>query len=183
MGLGARQMRHMSRLAVLGLALVSGACGSGEGFRQSVGLSVPPPDEFLVVAREPLQMPPSLDRLPPPQPGAPSLVEPNPQARARQALAGQAAAPAATAAQPSMSELALVASAGPGDPAIRDTLRAEETARPTVRRFGLDSFLGFRIQQDPAAGANAVDPREEAERLRAAGLPVPTAPPAPEAPN
>jgi hypothetical protein len=169
-------MRARGRLAVLGLALVCAACGNPERFRESIGIVAPPPDEFLVVAREPLRMPPSLNALPTPQPGAPSLVEPNPQLRAQQALAGQGQAPAAGA-QASASETALVTAAGPGDPMIRSTIETEANQQSGVRRFGLDSFFGIPIVQNPEA-SGAIDAREEAERLRQQGLAVPTIPPA-----
>lgn len=170
-------MQATGRLVGVALALICAACGSNEQVRESVGLIAPPPDEFLVVAREPLRMPPSLNTLPTPQPGAPSLVEPNAQRRAQQALAGQTTAPVASGGpQPGPSERALVASAGSGDPAIRSTIRAEVAAEPSARRFGLDSFLGFRIVQDPDA-SEAIDAREEADRLRQQGLAVPTVPP------
>lgn len=170
-------MQARGRLVGVGLALICAACGSTERVRESIGLVAPPPDEFLVVAREPLRMPPSLNTLPTPQPGAPSLVEPNPQQRAQQALAGQAAAPVAGGGvQPGASERALVASAGQGDPAIRSTIRTEAADQPTVRRFGLDSLFGIPIVQDPDA-RDGIDAREEAERLRQQGLAVPTVPP------
>lgn len=170
-------MRVTGRLAITGLALALSACGSNERVRESMGLIAPPPDEFLVVAREPLRMPPSLNALPTPQPGAPSLVEPNPQLQAQQALAGSSAAPMTSASlQPTGSEVALAAAAGPGDPMIRSALQTDAAQQTPVRRFGLDSFLGFRITQDPDS-REAIDTREEAERLRQQGLAVPVVPP------
>jgi hypothetical protein len=179
MAKGTERMRRAGRLSVLALAMAGAACGSAENFRESIGLSVPPPDEYLVVAREPLAMPPSLDVLPVPQPGAPSRTTPNPRNQAQQALAGGAAAPAAagSAVAPSASEQALIASAGQADPAIRDTLRAEATADTGPRRFGLDSFFGIPIVQNPGARPEPFDAVAEAERLRDAGLPVPATPP------
>lgn len=167
-------MRLRCILTMTALAAGLSACGSAENLRQSVGLSVPPPDEYLVVARAPLSMPPDLATLPVPQPGARSLVDPDPQAQARAALAG---APVARAAAPSTGEQSLVAAVGPAEPGIRQTVRAEETARPATRRFGLDSFLGFQINQTPGRPSDAIDAEEEAERLRRAGLPAPILPP------
>jgi hypothetical protein len=69
------------------------------------------------------------------------------------------------------------AGAGSADPQIRSTLVAE--AGPGERRYGLDSFLGNPIVQDPAREATRLDSREEAERLRAQGLTTPTPPPEP----
>lgn len=160
--------------AVLLVLALAGCGGSAEGFRDAVGLNTPPPDEFLVVSRAPLQMPPRLDALPTPQPGAPSRVDPNPRAQAQAALAGR---PIPQAAAPSGGEQALLAAAGPADPTIRGAIRAETAATPTERRFGLDSFFGFPINQNPGAPTDRLDPREEAERLRTSGAAVPVVPP------
>jgi hypothetical protein len=161
------------------LVLAVAGCGGTENFRDAVGLNTPPPDEFLVVSRAPLQMPPRLDALPPPQPGAPSRVEPNPQAQAQAALAGR---PIPQAAAPSGGEQALLAAVGPADPAVRSAIRSETAATPTERRFGLDSFFGFPINQNPGAPVDRLDPREEAERLRTTGAAVPVIPPDAPAP-
>ena len=165
---GAKLMR--SRVLLLaGLTILTGGCG--DNWRESVGLEVPPPDEFLVVSREALSLPPSLDTLPPPQLGAPSRVERDAQQRARRALAG---AGTAGAASQTSGEAALVARAGPADPTIRAQLREEAT--PGERRYGLDSFFGIPIVQDPDAEGQPLQPSEEAERLRGAGAPTPVPP-------
>ncbi len=179
---GARWARGAARLGLtLGLGLGLGACTVGS--RDTLGLTAPPPDEFLVVARQPLERPADMAALPLPRPGAPSRVEPDPEALARGALSG---APAVTQQAGSTAETGLSAAertlvAGAGgrdaDPAIRQTL-AEERFVPQ-RRFGLDSLFGIPIVQDPADAARRVQPAAEAERLREAGLPAPTSPPAP----
>jgi hypothetical protein len=161
------------------LVLAVAGCGGAEKFRDAVGLNTPPPDEFLVVSRAPLQMPPRLDALPPPQPGAPSRVDPNPKAQAQAALAGR---PVPQGAAPSGGEQALLAAAGPADPAVRGAIRAETAATRPERRFGLDSFFGFPINQNPGAPTDRLDPREEAERLRTTGAAVPVVPPDAPAP-
>lgn len=149
------------------------ACSSsGGGLRESLGLSAPPPDPFLTVARAPLEMPPSLGELPPPQPGAPSRVEPDPTATAQAALGAgfETAAPT----EPTAAETALIAAAGATDvdPAIRETVVAE--APTPERRFGLDSLFGFKIVQDPSVEAERLDAEAEAEKLRRRGLSAPT---------
>jgi hypothetical protein len=162
-------MIPVRRLLLASLAVATAGCA--DGWRESVGLEVPPPDEFLVVSREPLTLPPSLDSLPPPQLGAPSRVERDPQQRARAALAG--AGVSATASQ-SPGEAALTARAGPSDPAIREELRAQ--AQPSERRYGITSFLGYEIIQDPDAEGTPLQPSEETERLREAGAQSPVPP-------
>src|SRR3546814_3783949 len=54
-------------LIVAGLALAVSACG---GFRENLGLTKQSPDEFRVVSRAPLTLPPDYN-LRPPEPGAP----------------------------------------------------------------------------------------------------------------
>ncbi len=175
---GAPAMDDVRRLSALAICLALGcalaACGSG--IRQSVGLEAPPPDEFLVVARRPIEMPPRLDALPPPRPGAPSRTDPDPAGAAQAALGG-AAAGGATAAAPSAGEQALLTALAPpptegGAPAdIRAQLAAERTA--PERRFGLDSLFGVPIVQDPQTDAERLRAEEEAARLREAGKPAP----------
>lgn len=172
-------MRPLSGLVLVGVAaaLLAG-CGRGEGFRESVGLVVPPPDAFMVVSRVPLTMPPDLNSLPEPRLGAPSRVDPDPQATARAALSGAGGGVAAVA-SPGEAALLGVAGAGGTDPAIREITRAEAEAAAGERRFGLTSFLGFRIPQGTEAEAQQLDAREEADRLRDAGVAAPVAPPQP----
>jgi hypothetical protein len=155
-----------------GLVVVLAACSSqGPGWRESLGLSAPPPDPFLTVARAPLEMPPSLGALPPPQPGAPSRVDPNPTAEAQAALGTGFST---VGAAPTSGESALISAAGAetADPAIREQVVAE-TPQPE-RRFGLDSLFGVPIVQDPAADARRLDAEAEAERLRREGGTAPT---------
>ena len=182
-------------IPVAALALAACSAGSGDqggGFRQSVGLDVPPPDPFLTISRAPLQLPPDMTALPPPRPGAPSRVEPDAEAAALAALAPPpppaaaepaAAAPVAVASRapapraPTPGETALLSAAGAdrADPDVRRQIVAE--APEPERRFGLDSFLGFEIQQDPDAAPERLDPREESRRLRQGGLTTPVPPP------
>jgi hypothetical protein len=155
-------------------ACTVGSDGSGGGIRQSLGLDAPAPDEFLVVSRKPLEPPPSFEALPPPRLGAPSPLEPDPRNEARAALLGDGAPTAEPGA--SASERALIAETGAAaiDPVDRDVIATE--AAPQQRRFGLNSFFGFEIDQNPDSD-DRLDSRAEAERLRADGMPVPAAPP------
>jgi hypothetical protein len=164
-----------SRGFVIGCALLSALAGcSGAGnFRQTMGLEAPAPDEFLVVARGPLATPPDFTSLPPPQPGAPSLTDPDARRSAQAALSGVGAS-GGVAAAPSQGEQSLVAALAPqGAPAdIRATVAAERTTPP--RRFGLDSLFGVPIVQDPSADSERLSAEQEAERLREAGKPAPS---------
>jgi hypothetical protein len=170
-----RAMHRPTRNAALIAALLSLA-GCGAQQREAVGLRVPPPDEFLVVSRAPLVVPQDLTTLPPPQPGARSPLEPDPVRQAQAALTGS---PVGTAVAPTAGEAALVGAAGAtsADAGIRETLVAE--APEPQRRFGLDSFFGFPIDQTLGQDDDRLTPSEEAARLRGAGVPAPVAPPPP----
>ncbi len=75
--------RGLGRLAVVGtLAALVGACGS---VREELGLTKQAPDEFSVVTKAPLILPPDY-ALRPPEPGAPRPQELQPQQQAQRAL-------------------------------------------------------------------------------------------------
>lgn len=172
-------MHALNRLALGALlAVMLGGCGSQGSVREAAGLVVPPPDPFLVVPRRPLQLPADMRSLPQPQPGAPSRVDPDARAAAQVALSG---AGGGIAAAPSPGEAALLGEVGPGfvDPSIREITRAEADAAAAERRFGLTSLFGFRVPQGTEAEAQQLDAREEAERLRDAGVAAPVPPPQP----
>jgi len=76
--------RAVACVALLAVAL--SACG---GVREQLGFVVEAPNEFNVVTRAPLQMPPTLDELPEPDPGKPRPVELQPSEQAQVALFGR----------------------------------------------------------------------------------------------
>lgn len=171
--------KQAGRIAVaagllLGAAALAGCKGQtlAETLRASgVGGA---PDEFLVLPTKPLEMPTDLSALPPPTPGRPNLVDPQPEQEAVAALTGRTA-PAGTA-----SAAALLAAAGPVSPNIRAVTAAEdkvwrkENAGLLLERWAAkeDDWV---IYEDMRLDAGA-----EFDRLRAKGLRVPAAPPVPE---
>lgn len=72
-------------ILLLGSAVALSACG-GET-RKMLGLGKTPPDEFTVVKRAPLSLPPNY-ALRPPEPGAARPQEPSPTEQARQQVFG-----------------------------------------------------------------------------------------------
>jgi len=81
---------------ILAIAAVGLALTGCTAFRTAIGATKNPPDEFTVVTKAPLVIPPDFN-LRPPQPGAAARNEPDPDALARDALFPQnAAAQAAT---------------------------------------------------------------------------------------
>ncbi len=161
----------LGRLAQAGaLALAVGACDS---FREELGLTKQQPDEFSVVTKPPLILPPDYT-LRPPRPGAPRPQELAPQQQARAALAraGQTdgdrsrrpttAGPAGPA---SIGELALLEQAGAtgADPAIRQIVNQETSLLVEKDKNFTDRLIFWQTQ--PPFGT-VVDAEQEAKRLR-----------------
>jgi hypothetical protein len=173
----------IAALAV-GLPLATGGCS---GLKETLGLSKQSPDEFKVVSRAPLSMPPDYN-LRPPTPGAPRPQEGTPRDQAAAAVfqysnTTSGAMPAdaippvgegeAETAQ-SSGESALLQSAGAGgvDPNIRQLVDAE-TAEDEANSKTLADTLTFWREPEPYG--EVVDPVLEQKRLEensATGKPV-----------
>jgi Protein of unknown function (DUF3035) len=159
-------------IALLGMLALAG-CARGS-VQDALGMGKRAPDEFSVVARAPLVMPPDFD-LRPPRPG-----EARPQTgtisdQARATLVGQAAVPAATglvaAMQPaapatSAGQQELVAEAGgsTADPQIRRQIAEENQSLAVVEQALFTRVMKWR---EPNTLGATVDAPAEAERLRA----------------
>lgn len=131
---------------------------------RTLGLDPEPPDEFTVVSKAPLTIPPDFN-LRPPQPGAPRPQELNPTSRAEAALVGDSAGQRTAA--PSRGEAALlqVARADRANPNIRQVLN-EETTQLANRDSGFVERLLDRVGAGSEEDADVVDPTEEERRLR-----------------
>ncbi len=159
--------------ALIGVIAGAGAC---EGARKQLGLTKNPPDEFTVVTRAPLVVPPDAT-LRPPAPGIqrPQELEPSEQAQAALFdLDAEALADNGSTAPPSPAELAFLDQAGTGsrDPNIRELLR-QENSPFAARDKGFVEELMFWREKDGLGVV--VDAAAESERLRdnaAAGKPV-----------
>lgn len=146
---------------LLGTAVALGACSDT---KEKLGLTKKAPDEFAVVKRAPLSMPPDYS-LRPPAPGAPRPQEQSPQEAARQTVFGlQEAQPQEQQITGKDAAFLQRAGAAQADPSIRHKVDAEtsvlaEKERPVVKRI-----LGMDGPED--APAHVVNAREEAERLQ-----------------
>jgi hypothetical protein len=149
--------------ALFVMALALNAC---EGAKEQLGLEKKAPDEFAVVKRAPLAMPPDYD-LRPPQPGAPRPQEQATSAQARQAIFGSESVPQAVQVPVGDAEGSILQQAGAAyaDPTIRQKLNQEASElvdynKPVARRlFGIGGDA-----DEPSA--TVVDAPEEAERLK-----------------
>lgn len=156
-------MQKTITLAALAVACatVSG-CG---GFSQAIGVEKVAPDEFRVVTRAPLVMPPDY-ALRPPRPGDPRPQELRPDGQARAAVFGQDVGQQATT-----GERALVNRAGADavDPAIRAQVDLEGAALVRKPEAFADQVLGYQGSAAPSPAALTEEQRlANAETVRRA---------------
>jgi len=165
----------LSVLAAVGVAITLGGCTD---IRRAFGVEKVIPDEFAVVSRAPLAIPPDYS-LRPPQPGAAPSQEVAAQNRAKDAVfrAGPQQAslpPAATERSPGEGALLQKAGAPNADPAIRQHVRDDTALSPEGQRGFVDKLLFWR-KSGPPDSDEVIDPSKEAERIKqaqAAGTPV-----------
>ena len=139
-----------------------------EGARKQLGLTKNPPDEFTVVTRAPLIVPPDA-ALRPPEPGVQRPQELKPSQQAKAALFDLDLAAVAdgdgSQARPSSAELAFLTLAGVAgaDPNIRDLLRRESSPFAVRDENFVDRLMFWREEDELGV---VVDAAGEAERLR-----------------
>ncbi|WP_269714560.1 DUF3035 domain-containing protein [Caulobacter sp. NIBR2454] len=163
----------MSLTRVVAIAAIISAAGLAgcQSASKALGMSKVTPDEFRVVTKAPLVLPPDFS-LRPPAPGQPRAAELAPDSAARAQLQGQAAA-----ADRSQGENILVARAGGGsaDPLIRFVVDDENGELAHKDKSFADRVMFWRKDQ-PAAGGDAatagqsapvVSAEAEEQRLKA----------------
>jgi len=160
----------LAALCLAGAAVALSGCDSA---RSALGMDKQAPDEFSVVTRAPLTMPPDYG-LRPPSPGADRPQDQNPRSQAREILLGNTAAgpgdPAAEAVAEgkfSKGEAAILSHAGAlnPDPTIRQTVNRETTSLVDADKSMFDTLLFWQKPQPPGT---VVDASKEAQRLREA---------------
>lgn len=146
-------------LAVAGLLL--SACGD---IREDLGLGRNVPDEFAVVDRPPLSMPPDFS-LRPPRPGIPRPQEMGTDQQASSAVFGEKGVAKKQA--PSSSEQALLEASGASkaDSNIRDVVDRESAQKVAPSEHLVDRLLNWRDNQPPST---TLDAQAEAERIKKA---------------
>ena len=162
-----RSMRPLVFCALAALALAG--CSD---VRRSIGLERTTPDEFAVVARSPLTMPPSFRNLPEPQPGAPRPQEPSPSEIAKASVFGKGKSGMLAANTAKSGDRSLVSRVGPVDPDIRKKVDEETKSIIAADKRWIDSVLFWQKQDEPYT---IVDAKKEQDRLRQAqaeGKPV-----------
>jgi hypothetical protein len=159
------------RLFCAALLLVGlGAC---EGVRDELGLTKKSPDEFTVVRKAPLVMPPNFTLRPPAQ-GDNRSKELRPTETARSALLNRSGGSAVDAGNRTGGEVELLKEAGAlgADTSIREVIDRETTALAAKDESFVDRLIFW---QPRVPAGTVVDPAKEAQRLRdnaATGAPV-----------
>ncbi len=160
-------MKHHHKKILLLSALIApvlclSACG--EHTKKELGLIRTAPDEFAVLKRAPLEMPPDYT-LPPPQPGAPRPQEAAPEKEAEKVVFGGEAL--TNKRTPDSAEAALLRQAGADnvDPAIRQTVDKETGVLAPRQKPVAEKLLGIVVKNDKPV-ASVVDAKAEAERLK-----------------
>lgn len=150
-------------LLLLGLTACDG------GVKDTLGLNREAPDEYTVVSRPPLSLPPDFS-LRPPQPGAAPRMTPADQ-QARGLITGKETASSGATTTTASDNFLRRLGADKADPSIRDTLlRDAATPADTSNAKTLIDRLNGAKKAEPT-----VDPQKETERLeknRASGKPV-----------
>ena len=153
--------RTISAAALCALALSLAACGS---VKQELGVGRNSPDEFMVVKRAPLTLPPDYTLRPPSDPGETPAAEET-AAKAKVALLGKADVPAAKG----TAENALLEKMGAASavPDIRRTIDEENGYISLKNQSVADKLIYWNDETPPdKVPSSVVDPAKEAERLK-----------------
>jgi hypothetical protein len=162
--------RVLAAVALMGAAVSLNACNHA---REAMGMTKVTPDEFRVVTKAPLTLPPDYD-LRPPAPGEPRPQELQPESAARLALLGEAAS-----ANRDDGEKLLVKRAGAekADPLARYVVDDEFGAIAYKDKSFADRVMFWKpgaataqvAQNDRAAAAldaHPIDPKVESVRIK-----------------
>ena len=173
---------RLSRFVPSLLLLAALSLGGCESFNRAIGLEKVVPDEFSVVSRAPLAIPPDY-ALRPPRPGASPTQEVSSADQAKQTIfrAGDQdlVLPGADERSAGENQLLKQAGAASAAPDIRQTLAKEaQSDNGPVDQSFVDKLLFWRGPEEPPAD-KVIDPNQEAQRLKgsqAAANAAPTAP-------
>lgn len=166
----ASQSRIWTALALLGLL---SACGSDPDLLV-LTKNEPGPDEFAIVPNRPLEQPRNLAELPPPTPGGTNRSDVDPFGDAVRALGGRPGGESAPVRGQALIAHTTRFGVAPG---IRAQLAAEDRAFRERNRGRLLERLFSNTTYFGAYERQSLDQYGELDRLRAAGIRTPAAPP------
>jgi hypothetical protein len=161
-----RSLRILVQLAAIGgLALSMAGC---ESMRDAMGVSKQPPDEFAVVTKAPLIIPPDYN-LRPPKPGAAPLNQVSPTESAQAALYSDDPKTVASTITGSYSNGEKMLMAQTGAAAATDSIRQQIAADNTNEQSAVESFTDHLLFGGGNSDqGNAVDADAEKARIDAA---------------
>ena len=163
-------MRREMRLRIAGAISLILALSACEGVRDQLGLNKQSPDEFRVISRAPLSLPPDFT-LRPPEPGIPRPQEGTATQQARKAVfrleqpKTQPLNERVKADGRTLGELSLLKAAGADkiDPGIRRTIDLETQQLNAESEDFIDALIFWRDKETPG---RVVDAAAETKRLR-----------------
>lgn len=184
--MGKQEMFRAAQRVGVATALLTVAVGlpGCTAVKAALGMTKQKPDEFAVVTKQPLVVPPDFN-LRPPRPGALGPNETTPLDSAKETVFGVEEKPTVVADGQSAGEVALLENAGAAkaDPQIRQVIAAETRGAEAKSDTFVDEVM-FWKDSGPKADP-VVDAAAEASRIRAAeenGQPVAEAAPVTEQP-
>jgi hypothetical protein len=155
-----------AKLTIIAVSLAALSLGGCDSLRRAAGVDKAPPDEFSVVSRAPLELPPDYT-LRPPRAGAlrPQEVAPTDQARQTVFRAAEKNPPIVANGTHSAGEVAILQQAGAtaAPPDIRKTVNQENTKLSDPDRSFIDSLLFWKSEPVPG---DIINPQKEAQRLQ-----------------
>jgi len=160
-------MKTTFRYACLAAVVTLAACGGGHDVKEELGLKASPPDEFSVVTRAPLSVPPDYT-LRPPRPGADRPMEISVRDQARKTVFGtedvRRTDVQSTSSEDSSFLNRLGANASNGS--VRESLDSEMQAMDKAEQPAAEKLLFWK---DKEPRGKTIDPLEEQKRLEATG--------------
>ncbi len=168
--------KPVAALAALAATAALAGCDTIGNPIEAITTKKPSPDEFQVIARRGLQLPPGLQSstLPEPRPGAASPLDPDPQAEAIAALTGAAPPPQATAISRGEAALLAAADAQAASPDIRTRIAAENREIEANEPYRPPTIFELFSGDDDIDPDTVIDPAAEARRLQESGVATPT---------
>lgn len=147
---------------IFSIMAVTALTACSQEAKKNLGLVNTPPDEFSVVTRAPLAVPPDFT-LRAPQPGAARPMEESTQAQARRTIFGEGRQ-GADAAETDVDSFLSKVGVNEADPNIRQVIDSEKPKDTRTTAERLLFLSGDGAEGDP------LDPEEELQRLRQEGL-------------
>lgn len=159
-----------TRLLTVFLAVAALSASGCSSLRGWMGADKAAPDEFRVVTRAPLSMPPDYG-LVAPQPGAPRPQESDPRQSARQIVVDRQGGranpkpeiPSLQGRNPAEAALLRRAGVAEADPNIRATINRESSKLAQADNTFVNKLMFWRSKEEPGV---IVDADKEARRLR-----------------